>query len=74
MLRWTGEDNKGVEVLGVRWLLGEHRQGKTTSTSVIYTKSAEEIGGLRIGRKLFQTTRYHKKRDRSKSTTRTAWS
>jgi len=32
MRRWTEEDNKGVEIKGIRWLLKELAPGKTASS------------------------------------------
>jgi len=58
MRRWIEEDNKGVEIRGIRWLTKENRPGKTASSLVIYARAAEEIGRLRMGRKLFRTTKY----------------
>ena len=58
MRRWIEEDNKGVEIMGIRWLTREHWPGKVASSLVIYMRSAMEIGRLRMGRKLFHTTRY----------------
>ena len=58
MRRWIEEDNKGVEVMGIRWLTREHWPGKVASSLVTYMKSAMEIGKLRMGRKLFHATIY----------------
>ena len=44
--------------MGIRWLTKEHKPGKLASSLVIYIKSRVGIGGLRMGRKLFRTTRY----------------
>ncbi|KAF8420906.1 hypothetical protein EV426DRAFT_701977 [Tirmania nivea] len=58
MRRWIEEDNKGVEVMGIRWLLKQHEPGKVASSLVVYTRSAKEVGRLYMGRKFFRTTRY----------------
>jgi len=59
MRRWLEEDNKGVVIIGARWLLQEGRRlGKATSSLVIYLSSPKAAGKLRMGRKLFRTTRY----------------
>jgi len=66
MSRWLKEDNKGVEIQGIRWLLKEVALGKTASSLVIYMKSAEVTGKLRMGRKLFRTKTYHGKRPQAR--------
>ncbi|KAF8422195.1 hypothetical protein EV426DRAFT_706346 [Tirmania nivea] len=43
MRRWIEEDNEGVEVMGVRWLLKQHELEKVASSLVVYTRSAEEV-------------------------------
>ena len=58
MRRWIEEDNKGVEIMGIRWLTEEHLLGKVASSLAIYMKSAMEIATLRMGRKLYHTTGY----------------
>ncbi|KAF8417559.1 hypothetical protein EV426DRAFT_699638 [Tirmania nivea] len=58
MRRWVEEGNEGVEVMGVRWLLKQHEPEKVASSLVVYTRSAEEVGRLRMRRKFFRTTRY----------------
>ena len=50
--------------MGIRWLTREQKPGKVVSSLVIYTKSAVEIGKLRIGRKFVHTTRYDWDRSR----------
>jgi len=35
MRRWLEEDNKGVEIMGIRWLLKEHGLEKAVSSLVI---------------------------------------
>jgi len=37
MRRWVEEDNKGVRIMGIRWLLKEDRRGQVVSSLVIYT-------------------------------------
>ena len=37
----------------IRWLTREQKPGEVVSPLVIYTKSAFEIGKLRMGRKFF---------------------
>ena len=46
MRGWIEENNKGVEIMGTRWLTQEHLPGKVASSLVIYVKSAVEIGKL----------------------------
>ncbi|KAF8455010.1 hypothetical protein BGX38DRAFT_1267618 [Terfezia claveryi] len=59
MARWLEEDNKGVKVAGVRWLLQEGRRlGKAASSLVIYLTTPVSPGKLRMGRKCFRTTSY----------------
>lgn len=58
MRRWIEEDNKGMNILGIRWLLKEVQQGKAASSLVIYLKDAIHVGALRMGRRLFRTTCY----------------
>ncbi|KAF8458711.1 hypothetical protein BGX38DRAFT_1265022 [Terfezia claveryi] len=62
MRRWIEEDNKstGVQILGIRWLMQEHRRaGKMASSLVIYMKERINIDqGLRMGRRFFRTTVY----------------
>jgi len=68
--RWIQEDNTGIEVMGVRWLLSEDRRGgKEASSLVIYTKSAKEIAAMRLGGRFFSTEKYdwnrgHPRQDR----------
>ncbi|KAF8416570.1 hypothetical protein EV426DRAFT_578658 [Tirmania nivea] len=40
--RWIEEDNEGVEVMGIRWLLKQYELEKVASSLVVYTRSAEE--------------------------------
>ena len=40
---WVEEDNDGLEIMGIRWLLKGCRLGKAASSLDIYTKLAEEI-------------------------------
>jgi len=57
--RWIQEDNTGIEVMGVRWLLSEdRRRGKEASSLVIYTKSTKKITAMRLGGKFFSTEKY----------------
>ena len=60
MRRWIEEDNQdvGVEILGIRWLLKENRPGKVASSLVIYMKSARKVEKLRMGSRFFRTTSY----------------
>ena len=57
---WIEEDNKGIVVLGIRWLLQEPwRTGKATSSLAVYSKEAINTNkGIRMGRKVFCTTWY----------------
>lgn len=51
MRRWIEEGNKGnVSILGIRWLLKEHRRaGKLASSLVIYLKDSVDINrGLEV--------------------------
>jgi len=66
MRRWLEEDNEAVEITGIRWLLKEHAPEKAASSLVIYMRSAEEVGSLRMGRRLFRTTRYEWNRSKGK--------
>ena len=61
MRRWVQEDNKGVTILGIRWLLQEGRRaGKAASSLVVYLKEGINTSkGLRMGRKVFRTTVYN---------------
>jgi len=52
------EDNKGMEITVIRWLLKKHALEKAASSQVIYMRSAEEVGGLWMGGRLFRTTIY----------------
>ena len=60
MRRWIEEDNKGITVLGIRWLLQEPRRaGKAASSLVIYMKEGININkGFRMGRRIFRTSQY----------------
>ena len=58
MRRWIEEDNKGVRILGIRWLLREDRRGQVVSPLVIYMQDLMEVTKLRMGRRLFRTTCY----------------
>ena len=60
MRRWIQEDNKGVTILGIRWLLNESRRmGKAASSLVIYLKKGININkGVRMGRRIHRTTQY----------------
>jgi len=58
MRRWIEEDNKGVKILGIRWLLKEDRREQVASSLVIYLKDPVESTRLRMGRRLFRTTVY----------------
>ena len=55
MRRWIEEDNKGVEIMGSRWLTREHEPGKVASCLINNMKSGMEIGKGRMGRELFHT-------------------
>jgi len=61
--RWIEEDNKGVKMLGIRWLLREDRRGQVASSLVIYMRDLMEVTKLRMGRRLFRTTFYGWDRD-----------
>jgi len=59
MWQWIQEDNTGINVMFVRWLLSEDRQlGKVASSLVVYTKSTDEVVAVRMGGKHFRTERY----------------
>jgi len=60
--RWLEEDNKGVEITGIRWLLKEHTPEKAASPLVIYMRLAQEVGSLSMGGTLFRTTKYEGRR------------
>ena len=51
MWRWIEENNKCMEILGIRWLLKEHRRRQVASSLVIYMNHMVEIG-----KRLFHTT------------------
>jgi len=53
MRRWVEEDNRGVKVVGIRWLLREDRRGQEASSLVIYMRDRREVRSLRMGRRLF---------------------
>ncbi|KAF8415301.1 hypothetical protein BGX38DRAFT_1281392 [Terfezia claveryi] len=61
MRRWIEEDNKGVQIVGIRWLLQEGRRvGKLASSLVIYlAHSIDSTRGLRMGKRIFRTTDYN---------------
>ena len=54
MRRWIEEDNEGVEIMGIRWLLKDFGREKVASCLVSYLT---EIGDLKMGRRHFRTTR-----------------
>ena len=58
MRRWIEEDNRGVKILGIRWLLREDRRRQVASSLVIYMCDPIEITKLRMGRRLFRATGY----------------
>ena len=58
MRRWVKEDNRGVKIVGIWWLLREDRRGQETSSLVIYMRDPVEAWGLRMGRRQFRTTVY----------------
>ncbi|KAF8440577.1 hypothetical protein BGX38DRAFT_1273040 [Terfezia claveryi] len=64
MRRWIEDDNEGIRILDIRWLLPEDRRvAKLASSLVIYmAKEADPTRGLRIGKRLFRTTAYDLKR------------
>ena len=55
MRRWIEEDNRGVKIMGIRWLLREDRQGQVASSLVIYMRDPVEAT---MGRRLFRITGY----------------
>jgi len=59
MRRWIEVDNKGVKIMGIRWLLKEDRRGQVVSSLVIYMRDPVEVTKLWIGRRLFRTTGYN---------------
>jgi len=56
MRRWVEVDNRGVKIVGIRWLLREDRRGQEASSLVIYMREPVEVRSLR--RRLFRTTAY----------------
>jgi len=58
MRRWIEEDNRGVKILGIRWLLREDQRGQVASSLVIYMRDPIEATKLRMGGRLFRTTCY----------------
>ena len=65
-----------MEITGIRWLLKEHGPEKAASSLVIYMRSTEEVRKLRMGRRLFRTTRYdwgRGSRDNGKLTSHEMW-
>jgi len=58
MRRWIEEDNRGIKILGIRWLLRGDRRGQVASSLVIYMQDPIEATKLRMGRRLFRTTCY----------------
>ena len=58
---WIQGDNKGITILGIRWLLHEtRRMGKMASSLVIYLKEGININkGVRMGRRIHRTTQYN---------------
>jgi len=65
MWGWLQEDNRGVEITGVRWLVKEKaRQGKTSSSLVVLLNSRKALDGgekkarLWMGRRWYQTAKY----------------
>ena len=60
MRQWIIEDNKNIAILGIHWLLQEGRRvGKQASSLVIYLEHGIDITrGVRMGRRIFRTTRY----------------
>jgi len=66
---WIEEDNKSVEITGIRWLPTR----EVGSFLAIYMKSAEEPSYLRMSSRLLHTTRYDPGRGKEdKITVRTA--
>lgn len=53
-------------IIGIRLLINIHGPGKVASSLVNYMKSAEEIGKLKIGKKLFCTNWDRGRKDKSK--------
>ena len=58
MRKWIEEDNKGGRNYGNPIVDTRTSRGKVASSEVIYMKSAMEVAKLRMGRKLFHTTKY----------------
>ena len=61
MRRWVEEDSQGsIQILGIRWLVQEHRGAEElASLLVIYVKESINLNsGVRMGRRLYCTTRY----------------
>jgi len=48
MRRWIEEDNKGVTIVGIRWLLQEDRRGQEASSLVIYMRNPVKVKSLRM--------------------------
>jgi len=52
-------DNERVNITGVRWLvMDEARRGKTRSSLVVHLNSRKAVTLLRMGRRVYRTTRY----------------
>jgi len=58
MRRWIEEDNKGVRIMGIQWLLKEDRRGQVVSSLVTYMRNPVEVTKVRMGRRLFRTIIY----------------
>ena len=59
MGRWMEEDNRGLAIIGARWLLKEGRRlGKAFSSLVVYLQTPTTLGKIRMGGNFFRTTAY----------------
>ena len=59
MWGWLQEDNESVKITGVRWLvIDEARKGKTRPSLVVHLNSCKTVTLLRMGRRVYRTTRY----------------
>jgi len=48
MRRWIKGDNKGMKILGIRWLLKGDRWGHIASSRIMYMKDLMEVTKLRV--------------------------
>ena len=65
MRKWIEDDNTGVEIRKERWLATEYKPGKVAPSLANYMKFTVEESRIRVGRRLFHTTRYDRDRGRA---------